>query len=277
MANKRSVHRSSAKKRGGPRIRFNIWILVAIFALSFATTFVIYMIAANIDDDFFEDRKNVILKQESGISEEAGTSQNEESVTQVQQIVKNPIPESEAADASYFKECCLVTDSTLLGMSDTRMTDILGSEELNAASVSSVKLSSSYGTETVYEILRTKKPKNVYIMLGSDLGTSSPDDMISAYTTLVSNLRNAIPETRVFVMQLPPVYGDMEKNIQINEYNTQLLVMSESLGVFCLDTNTEFKDNEGNLNASFYDAAAGTQNKDFYIKMEEYILKHTVK
>lgn len=277
MANKRSVHRSSAKKRGGPRIRFNIWILVAIFALTFATTFVIYMIAANIDDDFFEDRKNVILKQESGISEEAGTSQNEESVTQMQQLVKNPVPESEASDASYFKECCLVTDSTLLGMPDTRMTDILGSEELNAASVSSVKLSSSYGTETVYEILRTKKPKNVYIMLGSDLGTSSPDDMISAYTTLVSNLRNAIPETRVFVMQLPPVYGDGEKNIQINEYNTRLLAMSESLGVYCLDTNTEFKDNEGNLNSSFYDADAETPNSTFYAKIEEYILTHTVK
>lgn len=277
MANKRSVHRSSAKKRGGPRIRFNIWILVAIFALTFATTFVIYMIAANIDDDFFEDRKNVILKQESGISEEAGTSQNEESVTQMQQLVKNPVPESEASDASYFKECCLVTDSTLLGMPDTRMTDILGSEELNAASVSTVKLSSSYGTETVYEILRTKKPKNVYIMLGSDLGTSSPDDMISAYTTLVSNLRNAIPETRVFVMQLPPVYGDGEKNIQINEYNTRLLAMSESLGVYCLDTNTEFKDNEGNLNSSFYDADAETPNSTFYAKIEEYILTHTVK
>lgn len=277
MANKRSVHRSSAKKRGGPRIRFNIWILVAIFALTFATTFVIYMIAANIDDDFFEDRKNVILKQESGISEEAGTSQNEESVTQMQQLVKNPVPESEASDASYFKECCLVTDSTLLGMPDTRMTDILGSKELNAASVSSVKLSSSYGTETVYEILRTKKPKNVYIMLGSDLGTSSPDDMISAYTTLVSNLRNAIPETRVFVMQLPPVYGDGEKNIQINEYNTRLLAMSESLGVYCLDTNTEFKDNEGNLNSSFYDADAETPNSTFYAKIEEYILTHTVK
>ena len=65
MANKRSVHRSSAKKRGGPRIRFNIWILVAIFALTFATTFVIYMIAANIDDDFFEDRKNVILNPDA--------------------------------------------------------------------------------------------------------------------------------------------------------------------------------------------------------------------
>ena len=50
---KRTVHRSGSKKKNRPKLRFSIGWLIFIFILSFLACFILYMLAANFNPDFF--------------------------------------------------------------------------------------------------------------------------------------------------------------------------------------------------------------------------------
>lgn len=287
MANKKkkkSITRISDKKRGRPKIRFSFWGLIIIFFLSFAACFVLYMVAANFNDNFFKDEfENVVVdeKDTSETSNAAGSSgtvdegnaegDNSSSVT-------NPISLSEAKDASYLSSCCLVTDSTLLDMGKyTGLTDIVGCAELGAANCSTLTMESSYGTKTAYEILQTKKPEKVYIMLGSDITTASVDDMISAYGDFVKNVRGYLTDADIYIMQLPPASADNSAiNGSINEFNTKLLTIANMNNVYCIDTNTALKGTDGNIAGEFFDKNSNALSEKGYKNIAEYVLCHTV-
>lgn len=278
---------SDSKKMNRPKIRFNFWILFIIFVLSFAGCFMLYMVAANLDDDFFGDESSLIT-QESNVpdSTSASDSDNEiitsessgEPESPATEIIY-PVPQSAAVDASYLENCCLITDSTLLPISSyTDFKDVIGSNELTAVNVGSTKVESAYGTVTPYEAIKLKKPMNVYIMLGSDIGTSSVDDMISSYTSLVSDIKSSLPDTKIYVMQLPPIAadGDTITNALIDEYNSRLIAMARKCGVYCLDTNTDMKANEGSLRTDYFNEETLELTSQYYKDICGYILTHTV-
>lgn len=287
MAKKRTVQHISNKKRGRPRVKFNFGVLVVIFVLSFAGCFALYMLAANLNDDFLNDssEKNVVQEQPDSDDEDADDStespSDESEKTSEQQgntSITNPVPQSEAVDVSYLESCCLITDSTLIRMADhTSLKDVIGSEQLGAAVCNEQKVESTYGTVTVYQTMQLKKPTNLYIMLGSDIGVSSVDDMISAYTTLVNSLHNYLPDTKIYIMQLPPVYINAEtlNNDLINQYNSRLLDVARNTGVYCIDTNTALKSAEGNLSEEYWNTETGELSESAYKAISDYIRTHT--
>lgn len=282
MAKKGNIRRISDKKKNRPKIRFSFWMMIIIFAVTFAGCFVVYMIAANIDDDFFNDQFKTVVEESSSDSLENEESVSDDSIdntdeteADVQTVIQNPVPSSAAMDVSYLESCCLVTDSTLLGMTDYGFNSVFGNEELNAVSIETTKIATSYGTVTMYETLKIKKPTTVYIMLGSDIGVSDVKTMVTTYMSFLSKLKTALLDMNIYIMQLPPAYADAEKNTQINEYNTRLLEIANSLGVYCIDTNTELKNNEGNLKEEYYDAETGTYTSEYYDAVCGYILTHT--
>lgn len=283
MAKKGNVRRISEKKRNKPKVRFSIWMLIIIFSLSFIGCFGLYMAAANMDDDFFTDEFGTVVEKAtepaSGESSTDGSGEPASGDTDVQESSQaaalNPVPESAAMDMTYMDNCCLVTDK-FLSLKDYGFKDVIGSESLTAASVNETKVESNYGTVTVYETLKIKKPMNAYIMLGSDIGVSSTDEMISAYTTLVTNLKTAMPEMKIYIMQLPPVFDNAEMNTMINDYNARLLSLADTLGVYCLDTNTGFKNNDGNLHDDYKGAEGTEYASKFFDDIVGYILTHTM-
>ncbi len=284
MAKKRTVRHISSKKRSRPKVKFNFGMLIVIFILSFALCFGLYMIAANTQDDFLKDektKKSVVQEQPDGNTENNPETEIPEVATQSAPAAQvNPIPQSEAVDASYFDNCCLVTDSTLIAMGDyTSLDDIIGSTELNAAGCLDTQVVSDYGTIKVYEIIQFKKPHILYLMLGSDIGTSSVDDMISSYSALVDDLHDYLPDMRIYIMQLPPVIYDTENvtNDLINQYNSKLLDIAKKTGVYCIDTNTALKATaEGRLADEYWNSETGTLSEAAYKKISDYIRTHTV-
>lgn len=285
MAKKRTVRHISSKKRSRPKVRFNFGMLIVIFVLSFAGCFGLYMIAANTQDDFLKDEKtekSVVQEQPDGETDDAPEAEasTEGAVSSAPIAAVNPIPQSEAVDASYFDSCCLVTDSTLLAMGDhTSLDDIIGSSELNAAGCRSVQVDSDYGTIKIYEIIQFKKPDILYLMLGSDIGTSSVDDMVASYKTLVEDLHDCLPEMKIYIMQLPPVIYDTETvtNDLINQYNSKILDVAKKTGVYCIDTNTALKSTtEGRLSDEYWDYENGALSEAAYKKISDYIRTHTV-
>lgn len=287
MAKKRTVQHISNKKRGRPRVKFNFGVLVVIFVLSFAGCFALYMLAANLNDDFLNDssEKNVVQEQPDSSDEKTSDSAEEPSgeaekpsESQGTAAIANPVPQSEAVDVSYLESCCLITDSTLIRMADhTSLKDVIGNEQLNAAVCNEQKVESTYGTVTVYQTMQLKKPANLYIMLGSDIGVSNVDDMITAYTTLVNSLHNYLPDIKIYIMQLPPIYSDGEtlNNELINQYNSRLLNIARNAGVYCIDTNTALKSAEGNLSEEYWNAETGELSEAAYKAISDYIRTHT--
>ncbi len=285
MAQNRQIQRGSAKKKGKPKLRFNFGMLIVIFILSYAGCFGLYMLAANTNDDFFEEEFNnsSVVTEESAPEENSSPSDTsvvepEATTAPPSASVTNPIQESAAVDVSYLDECCLITDSTLIGMkTNTSFTDVIGGNVLSAVSINSAKIESSYGTVTAYETMKIKKPMNIYIMLGSDLGTSEVDEMISNYSSFINNLKASVSSADIYVMQLPPVYSDTAvTNAMINEYNTKLLAMADNLGVYCIDTNTALKNVEGTLAEEYWSAETGSMTEKAYKDICGYILTHTV-
>ena len=287
MAKKKSITRISDKKRGRPKIRFSFWGLILIFMLSFSGCFAIYMIAANMNENFWSEefdkvvveKKNAKVPNIDDSPEQEDKSDEKNDEEEIRTSVINPIAQSEEKDTSYFSSCCLVTDSTLLGIDKyTEFKDIIGSESLNAAGCNTVTIESSYGNKTAYEILQAKKPENVYIMIGSDISTASVDDMISSYTDFVKNVRGYLSSADIYIMQLPPLRADAEgiTNNTVNEFNTKLLTIANTTGVYCLDTNTALKGVDGNISEEYVDTQNGALNEKAYKQIVEYILCHTV-
>lgn len=283
MPQNRQIQRNSGKNKSKPKLRFNFGMLLVIFILSFTGCFLLYMIAANTNDYFFEEEFNSnILTEESSVGESSDEVDDapveSSSVDTSSPSVTNPVPESAAVDASYLESCCMITDSTLLAIKNyTDFTDVLGNEQLNAVSVNSAKIESSYGTVTAYETMKLKKPMNIYIMLGSDLGVSSTDEMISNYTTYVNNLKTSLKDANIYIMQLPPVYADgAVTNEMINDYNNRLLTMADNSSVYCIDTNTALKSMEGVLADEYWSVESGSLTEKAYKDICGYILTHTV-
>lgn len=282
----RNVRRGSGKRKRRPKVRFSIWGLILLFALTFAACFIFYMVKANLNPDFLDDEfgsitteENVETVPDTEDATEPENGEDEEATTVPKAEITNPVPQSEAAEAGYFEECCLITDSTLLDMANfSNFTDVIGSEALNALNCNTTKVATNYGTVTPLETIQIKKPKNLYIMLGSDIGTDPVDEMIESYSKLVDNLHATRPEMNIYVMQLPPVKAEGEdnsKNELINDYNSKLLAMANKYQVYCIDTNTALKNQDGSLDPSFLDEETKKFNETAYSTITGYILTHT--
>ncbi|MBO5104496.1 MAG: hypothetical protein J6B74_05470 [Ruminococcus sp.] len=285
MDKNKNIRTVSDRKRKKRRLKFNFGVLLIIFILSFSACFALYMLAANMNENFFEDEFNSIIVEEESEDEQEETTQADE--TEVSETaeepvektpVTNPVPQSAAADyATYFDNCCLITDSTLLDIKEhTSFTDVIGDSLLNAANCTVAKVDSNYGTVTIYDTLKLKKPENVYIMLGSDIGVSATEDMIASYTTLIENLTAVLPDMNIYIMQIPPVITDSAPvtNELINSYNEQLLAMANSQNVHCIDTSTALKSVDGNLKEEYWSAEDKKFTADMYKAVVEYILTH---
>lgn len=284
MDKNKNIRTVSDRKRKKRRLKFNFGILLIIFILSFSACFALYMLAANMNENFFEDEFNSIIVEEESEPEQEETTAGEAEVSETAEEpvekapVTNPVPQSAAADyATYFDNCCLITDSTLLDIKEhTSFTDVIGDSLLNAANCTVAKVDSNYGTVTIYDTLKLKKPENVYIMLGSDIGVSATEDMIASYTTLIENLTAVLPDMNIYIMQIPPVITDSAPvtNELINSYNEQLLAMANSQNVHCIDTSTALKSVDGNLKEEYWSAEDKKFTADMYKAVVEYILTH---
>lgn len=284
MEKKRNVQRKHGKKKKKPVIRFNFGMILPIFMLSFGGCFALYMLAANVNPNFLEDEfgeSSVRVADVPAKKTDIPDAENTDPTESVSDGITNPVPASAAADPSYLANCCLITDSTLIKMDAEggfSKANVFGSDQLSAANSMTFKVDSSFGSDNVYEIAKSKKPEVMYIMLGSDLSESSQDDIIAGYTALVTNLHAAMPTMKLFVMQYPPVIYDSDKltNDTVNSYNKKLLAMADAAGVYCIDTNTALKGENGALAEKYWSYDDLCLSAEGYKAIRDYILEHTV-
>lgn len=284
MDKNRNVHHKK-KKKLKPKVRFKFGAVVMIFIFSLTVCFLIFMFKANTDDTFLQTELGSSADKTTDNDKDSDSEQdiiadNTESTAITTSGVTNPVPQSETSDESYFSACCLLTDGTLVGMKGTGFSgdSIFGGDNINVGDVMTVKVESSFGTLSPYEIIKQKKPSVLYLMFGKELDSVSADAIITSYTNLISSIKSAVPDVKIYVMQYPPVLYDSDTltNEMVNDYNNRLLMMCDSLEIYCIDTNTALKSESGKLDESYWSYETLSLSQNGYDKIKEYILTHVV-
>lgn len=273
-----------------PLIRFRFKVVLVIFIIITAACFVIYMTGVNLGGD--EEGTYTVTWKERTPEETTdsvknikpdNSSQNEQSEPEK---ITNPVPESSAMSQTYFGKCMFVGDSITVGLSDYQlvpMKNVIAEIGLNIEKINTETIQTQFGDVTALEALKQGEPENVYVMLGSNgIAWLTIEDMIAEYTEFLSEIRKALPETKIYILSIPPVTAAREvseepvSNATIIEYNSKLLELANENNYYYVDVHSALEDSEGVLSAE--DAAEDGMhfNKLTYDKMISYILSHVV-
>ncbi|MGN1480445.1 GDSL-type esterase/lipase family protein [Porcipelethomonas sp.] len=282
MSGKRRRSYMYVKSTNGPLIRFRFKVIFIIFILVTAVCFLIYMTGVNIGGN---DSGEGNVLWESQVSE-ADSSEAEQ--TEKTDEIINPVPASDPLTETYFGKCAFVGDSITVGLSDYQLVpikNVYAEVGMNIEKINSDTIQTAYGEITVLDALTQAKPENIYIMLGSNgISWLSLNDMISYYSDFVDGVQKALPDSKIYILSIPPVTAGRETaedepilNSDIDKYNSELLKMADSKKLYYVDINTALKGNDGKLPEENAADDGMHFEKSTYKIMLNYILSHVAK
>jgi lysophospholipase L1-like esterase len=94
------------------------------------------------------------------------------------------------------------------------------------------------------------KPQSVFLQLGcNDVANRIPvSETIANYRLILSRIRSQSPGTRIFVMSVPPAYGELRgRNPQIRALNDELRALASAQAATFIDLSSVLTDADGNL------------------------------
>ena len=186
--------------------------------------------------------------------------------------------EVDSYDESFYTDDLFIGDSIgtgLLNYGYFNSDQVFAQIGLNPESAHS----SEYDGYTAVTKAKELQPKRIYIMLGSNgLAYMGNTYMVEQMQILVEQLREACPESYVYIISIPPVTKAHEAEGQetmamVNGYNMLLKDLSDEIGVIYLDLCSELQDSTG----YFSDTYAEVDGLHFlgtaYKKMLSFIQK----
>ncbi len=296
MSDKRRKKRSYTyiKSSSAPIIRFRFKVVFIIFLIVTAACFFAYMTGINFGEE--EEGSFTATWQEHTVEKETGTaseenknesSKTEDTTDNNTEAIKNPVPKSAALTQTYLARCVFVGDSITVGLADYQlvpMQNVFAEIGMNIEKINTETMQTSYGETTILDALIQAEPENIYIMLGSNgIAWMSVEEMIGEYSSFTSGIKEALPDSKIYILSIPPVTEKKEQseepilNSSIDQYNAELLKLADDNGYYYVDINSELKGEDG----KFPEESAATDgmhfNKATYDKMIDYILSHVVK
>ena len=116
------------------------------------------------------------------------------------------------------------------------------------------------GGNTAVGKAKEMQPKRIFIMLGSNgLAYMGNTHMAEQLGMLVDELKDACPESYVYVVSIPPVTKEhdaagQETMVMVNGYNKLLKTMAEDKGVVYLDLCSKLQDSSGYFSEDYAEA-----------------------
>ena len=154
--------------------------------------------------------------------------------------------------SDHFHELALSGERADVVMFGDSVTELANWSELLGRPIANRGISG----ETVEELhARTEdvvalRPKVVFVLAGMNdlLRGASPKEVLARYSTLVTDLRSALPETGIVVQALLPVRGRQARFTRdISELNGLLAQYSKDIGATWLDVGPKLTDGSGIL------------------------------
>ena len=287
MSGRGSRTNSYVKSKDRPVIRFRLKAAVFSAAVVFAVCFVIYMAEANLNSKEMNFLGFSAESQSDSQAENTEPLETEINNENESRII-NPVPASEPLTETYFGKCAFVGDSISVGLADFQLVpvkNVFAEIGMNIEKINTETMKTAYGDVTVLEALKEAKPENVYIMLGSNgIAWLSVSDMISYYSQFVDEIIKELPDTKIYILSVPPVTAERETadnepilNSEIDKYNSELLKMADKKKIYYVDINTALKGNDGKFPSDMAEKDGMHFVKTTYSVMLDYILSHTVK
>jgi lysophospholipase L1-like esterase len=178
-----------------------------------------------------------------------------------------------AAPITDFKSAVFIGDSITLGIKEYSAAECAGVFATNGMGITnalSTKVTVGTDKLSLVDALRKVRPKQVYIMLGSnDLTWITGSQVSINYGKLLETLKAAYPDAQYFGQSIMPVSAAYEKktgvtNSKIDSLNIIIATNCRSRGVRYLDVGSALKGSDGKL---LSDAAAdGFNIKSAYYK-----------
>ncbi len=279
---------SDFRSRKQKKVRYHFSLVFFAAVLIFGFIFFRYMKTTTLEDVLSQDR-DITLPALSFNLQDEEDEKDGESVSPSQLSngdIVNPVAQSESADKSYFDSCVFIGDFIPYGMSSYEVvpaTSVYASMSLNISNADSQKVETQFGSVTVLEALENKSFDNVYIMLGSNgAAWMTASDMYTYYVSFVNKVKTACPDSRIFIVSVPPVTYAKEQskespilNSDIDSFNEKLLDYADSNNMYYLDINSYFKDDTGTLPSEYAENDGLHFKFSAYEKLSEYILCHT--
>lgn len=287
--------------------RYRIDMVILSCLVVFVACFIIYMINGELvpavkksgsDQSTITNQKPSVTDQSKAVTEsnpsKVDSSSQATSVVDTPGKIVNPVPASEKQSITYYDKTVFIGDSLTVGLAGYNIVPaqcVIASIGLNISKIDTEKITTPSGSTappisaTALETLKQKKPENIYIMLGSNgIAWLSNESMINKYSAFIDNIKQALPQSRIYILSIPPVTSEREnaaespiKNAAIDKYNSELLKMANAKGLYFVDLNTAIKNNAGRLDTDKAQKDGMHFKQATYVTMIDYILTHVAK
>lgn len=186
-------------------------------------------------------------------------------------------------DTSYFADAVFIGDSLTSGLKDYNVMKTKGVFATNAMTTRSAlvsKMSVNSQSLSVPDAVKAAQPAKVYVLLGANeiRGVTGTGGFITNYGTLVDQLKQAVPQSKIYIQSIFPVTDAYEQeygvtNDTIDTFNQAIETMCTAKGVTYVDAGSALKGSDGKLSAD--DASAGYNiKKSAYAKWINYLTAH---
>lgn len=256
------------REKKKPKFRLS-FIFLFIFA-SFAVCFVLYMKEDfEVTDDMIAERTEAVVYIEPTGHENA---------------LVNPIPKSEKQNDDYYKDAVFIGSKTLAGLSDYGFADpdnMLLSDSIRLSNFNTLILAEGDEQSSIAGAVQRKNAGKIYIMVGLyDLQSIDDSSIFDGLEAFIDEVNAQDSGRKIYLISLLPVPADAEAavamNTDIDAYNSLLLEFANKNHIGYLDVNTGFKGNDGKLPASAAELNGIRLKEEYYEKLSDYILTHTV-
>ena len=195
------------------------------------------------------------------------------------------VPESARADDGYFTDAVLIGDSLSAGLSDADLLPELDVMTVIGLSPRAALTQRKYRHDgqpvNLADKLAALRPPVVYFWLGSNgLSSIYAERILADYDRLMDAVLPGIPDSIVYIMELPPVRKAALKryphytNKRVDEFNAGLREVALRHNVYIITINHLLKNERGELR---YSAEDGIHIlKPAYELMADYMRAHTV-
>lgn len=273
----------ATKNQDKPIIRFRIKAALFLVVVVFVLCFAIYMAEANLTSKKLNSEG---FSADTSVLADVQATEPAVDYEEKQKKIINPVPASEPLTETYFGKCAFVGDSIMVGLADYQlvpMKNVLAEIGMNIEKINTETMKTAHGEMTAIDALSKAEPENVYIMLGSNgISWLSVENMISYYSQFIDNIKEKLPDTKIYILSVPPVTAERETtesepilNADIDSYNSALLKLANEKEIYFVDINTALKGNDGKFPSDMAADDGMHFVKTTYSVVLDYILSHT--
>lgn len=201
--------------------------------------------------------------------------------------VNTVVPESPAADLSYFDDAVFIGDSVTQGFRNSGFfpaKNIVAEKNVNLNKIVANEACYKGNTQTLYQMIAAQmpNPKKIYILLGLNNlpGTSNENSMIY-YKQMLQQIKEKFPNTIIYVESLTPMMKNSEytksfSQDKINDFNERLEALAKEEQVYYLNLQEALKDGNGYLVGEYASIDGLHMVTAGHKIMYQYFLTHTV-